>query len=607
MSNRGIKRGKTKSNKSLPRPISITAVNAPTPRLCKVPYIPIRRPKHPEFHGSLFTWGAYLVANSSLIAKLLYRHTGFTHLNYIPGLDNIEPRWTPTVIPRLPTSHSRPPPKGQEEYRKPTGRTDTRFYSVLDYHHAYTFGTSTPLDVVEALIPLILRDVKHRTDYATAFIESKIDLILEAAMKSTRRYLEGKPWGLLDGVPIAIKDQVDMAGYKTTLGTPRDHAGDDPQTSWCVQKWLDAGAICLGKLNMHEIGLDVSNNNTHYGTPLNPYNETYYTGGSSGGSGLVVGAGICPIALGADGGGSIRIPSAHCGIFGLKPSHDRVSTRPTPNLAPSTSAVGPMAANMVDLEIAYNLMAQPDPLEKASAFFPPPSRSNSPSKILGLCRPWFNRADEPVQNACKAAILYLVKMHGYKVVDVNIPYIHEGQDAHALTILSEIASHFPDVRELTTANQIRVSVGLEAGALEFLQAQKLRNLLMQHLAALWQKHPGMLIVTPTTPNAGWPIARTEDILHGFADTNMTQKSMGYAWLANFTGIPALSAPVGFVDPVYGYGQIPVGLQLMGEWGQEDELIRAGYDLEQYLNEVLEGGRQRPEAWVDVFEMAQNFK
>lgn len=207
------------------------------------------------------------------------------------------------------------------------------FHSAIDYHEAYKAGKLTPLAVVEALLPLVRRDVKNATKHSVAFLSTKADIVRKAAEESTQRYKAGEPLSPLDGVPMAVKDEVDLTGYPKCLASKLDFTNKNDVTSYCVQKWLDAGAICLGKTTMHELGMDTTNNNPVFGTPRNPNNEHYYCGGSSGGSAYSVAAGIFPFTMGNDGGGSIRIPSAYCGLYGLKPSHGRVSVRPGSNLA----------------------------------------------------------------------------------------------------------------------------------------------------------------------------------------------------------------------------------------------------------------------------------
>lgn len=129
------------------------------------------------------------------------------------------------------------------------------YYTSADYHALYLSQELTPTAVVEALLPLIRRDIIPPGDHSSAFIDSKIDIIRAAAAASTERYKNGNPLSPLDGVPVAVKDELDIRGYKTTLGTKMDFTGTEDQTSWCVEKWEEAGAVMVGKTNMHELGL----------------------------------------------------------------------------------------------------------------------------------------------------------------------------------------------------------------------------------------------------------------------------------------------------------------------------------------------------------------
>lgn len=550
------------------------------------------------------------MAASSFVQSALWANAGFGRLRDGDEWGDVEPRYEPTVVKCLSPSLS---PSVRLKGATELGSEDWSSYqtaggyrSVLDYHDAYKAGTLTPIAVVEALLPLIRRDVHERSKHSVAFLDSKVDAIRKAAEESTQRYQNGKSLGVLDGVPVAVKDELDVAGYQKCLGSKVDYTNKLEITSYCVQQWLDAGAVLVGKTNMHELGMDTTNNNPNFGTPLNPHNERYYCGGSSGGSAYAVAAGLLPIAQGNDGGGSIRIPSAYCGLYGLKPSHGRVSMRPSRNLAKSTDVAGPFAANMVDLEIAYRVMAKPDTLDPDSKLFIAPQNAKSvPSrrKVLGIFRAWFNRADGSVKEACEKALEYLTSKLGYEIVDITIPLLPEAQIAHAMTILCEVASTVPSVANLTPANQILISCGSKTPGIDFLQAQKLRNLLMQHMSHLYEQHPSMIIVTGTTPNAGWHY-HPSDLRHGCSDGNMQIRNMEYAYLANFVGCPAISVPVAYVDPAVGSGRVPIGMMGMGEWCSEDELIAFGYDCEKYLADAYAGGRAMPMNFVDVMELAE---
>lgn len=350
---------------------------------------------------------------------------------------------------------------------------------------------------------------------------------------------------------------------------------------------------------------DTTNNNPTKGTPLNPHNEHYYTGGSSGGSGYAVSAGLVPIALGADGGGSIRIPASFCGIYGLKPTHGRISGAPSTDLASSNGVLGPLAFSVNDLEIAYRIMSIPDPNDSASSQFAPaipPDHSEKNPKVIGVFKPWFDSAESSVLAPCNAAISHY-QAAGYTLIDITLPYLPEGQLAHAMTILGELGSGVHDLTQLQPANKILFSVSKHTPAVDFLLAQKLRQLLMQHLAFLFQRYPGLLVVSPTTPIAGWHISSgSADLARGVSDANMSLRNMEYVWLANFTGCPALSIPVGKAKPKQGTGEIPIGLMAMGEWGAEDALLEWGRVGERWA--WKEGRISRPGTWVDVVDFTR---
>lgn len=294
-----------------------------------------------------------------------------------------------------------------------------------------------------------------------------------------------------------------------------------------------------------------------------------------------------PIALGADGGGSIRIPSSFCGIWGLKTTHGRVSRSPTQNLAPTVGVVGPMASNIDDLAISYRIMAAPAPAlqDPTSAQFPVPvpAPSDRPrTKKIGIVSEWIDRA-EPAVRAVFDTALKFYRDNGYSVVDIKIPYLPQGQRAHVLTIMSDIASGLTpnQISKLTAPNKVLVSLGMyQITAQDFLSAQRLRNLLMTHLAYIFKTHPGIMIFTPTTPIPGWHIDGGDaDLARGLSDGTTSVRNMEYVWLANFTGCPSINCPAGF-DKKTG---APIGIMAMSEWGTEEDLIDFARDGEAILD------------------------
>jgi len=181
-------------------------------------------------------------------------------LRRIKELEQYEPRYDPTVIPIADPSVSLPDPYTfASSSREPPQGPPIRYYSAADYHALYRSGKLTPTNSVEALLLLIRPDTSPPGAHSVAFLSIEVDLVLKAAEASTLRYKHGKPLGVLDGVPVAVKDEVDLDGYKKTLGSARDYTREKGGTSWCVKKWEEAGAIIVGKLNMHELGMGIEN------------------------------------------------------------------------------------------------------------------------------------------------------------------------------------------------------------------------------------------------------------------------------------------------------------------------------------------------------------
>lgn len=254
-----------------------------------------------------------------------------------------------------------------------------------------------------------------------------------------------------------------------------------------------------------------------------------------------------------------------------------------------------MATNIDDLALAYRIMAATPPAseDSTSAAFPDPlsslpssthnSQNKNSKKTIGIVRDWVDRADPTVRAIFDKTLTYYRTSKGYQTLDIHIPYLPEGQRAHVLTIMAEIASGLSpsQISSLSAANKVLVSMGMwQITSQDFLASQRLRNLLMTHLAHLFQSHPGLFILTPTTPIPGWRIDGGQaDLAHGLSDGKSSVRNMEYVWLANFVGCPAISCPAGYVRE----SNVPVGVMAMGEWGGEEELIAFARDGEGVLD------------------------
>ncbi|KAJ9150301.1 N-acylethanolamine amidohydrolase [Pleurostoma richardsiae] len=574
----------------------------------------VEEDKNPALRGLPMVIASAIVSRSVMLQKYLYGNAGFGKLKDIPGICKESWRLQPTVIPLAEPGAVLPstPEFGEELYTPQAADRIGRYYSVADYHELYKSGELTPLQVVEALFPLINRERQPRSEYATAWLDIHEEEALEAAKASTERWVEGKPLGILDGVPFGVKADIEVKGFVNTMGmkvnksipyfnTPCDF------TVWPVQRLEEAGAIMVGKMNQHEGGMDTTGCNPSTGTAINWMNRSYYPGGSSSGAGSSLGAGLVPIAVGTDAGGSIRIPPNYAGAYGLKTSHHRTCVRNS-----TTCIIGPMTSTVADLTVAYRVMAQSNPDDSIQGLFAP-SVAPDPSakKYLGVCWDWVNRASPVVLDVFKKTLDHYKTSLGYEVVDIKIPYLREGQLAHSALCLCEAADeararappggNWLDL--LNYPNKVLFGVGAQTTAGDYLKFAQVREALMRHLAALYQRYPGLLVVTPTTADPGWRI-HPGDLRYGMSDGNMSIRNMMFCWLANVVGCPSVTAPVGYVDPDAGTGKLPVGMLAMGEWGAEEQLLVWAGEAETYINSVYPGGRLRPEGWVDVLALAR---
>lgn len=196
------------------------------------------------------------ISNVGLVQSFFWRGAGFGVIREIPNLDQYSARYDPTVTPVHSDEQSTSSAISNLPAPEARRKGDAGYYTTADYHALYRSGELTPTAVVDALLSVTRRDTEPPGKHSVAFLECAIEKARTAAEASTQRYKNGKPLGPLDGIPVTVKDEVHMEGYRRTLGTKMDFTGESAgSTSWCVKKWEDAGAIVIGKSTMHELGL----------------------------------------------------------------------------------------------------------------------------------------------------------------------------------------------------------------------------------------------------------------------------------------------------------------------------------------------------------------
>ncbi len=385
------------------------------------------------------------------------------------------------------------------------------------------------------------------------------------------------------GIPIALKDNIWTRGVRTTAGSKilRDFI---PATDSTVARRLGcAGAILLGKTNLHEFAYGVTNQNAYYGPAHNPWAVDRITGGSSGGSAGAVAAGLCVASLGTDTGGSIRIPSALCGTVGLKPTFGRVSVFGTVPLAPSLDHVGPIARSVPDAAILLGLLAGRDRLDPTSS----PHRVEDfrgalrqPLRKFRLGRPrelYWEKLDAEVRRLTEAAVRDLVK-RGAVVREVSLPHLHEANEAATHISVAEsrhvhqVAGYFPArASEYSDDVRQRLEAGVQVPATKYLEGLDVRKRIRSEFEAAFQEVDA--IVGPTVPVPAPPIG-VEQVHIAGEDIAIRPALVGLNRPANFTGLPAISVPCGFTR-----SGLPVGLQLIGRAFDEATLLRIAYCYE----------------------------
>eukprot|EP00026_Physarum_polycephalum_P004915 Phypoly_transcript_04941.p1 GENE.Phypoly_transcript_04941~~Phypoly_transcript_04941.p1 ORF type:complete len:606 (+),score=113.87 Phypoly_transcript_04941:197-2014(+) len=462
------------------------------------------------------------------------------------------------------------------------------FTTVGDYARAYRKGDTTPSEVARKGIQALKENDKTNKPIRAiiSLIESDV---MQQATAADERFKSGKPLSIFDGVPITVKDEFDQKGYPTTCGTAYYNVVAQEDAT-VARKMRERGAILVGKSNMHEIGISTFGFNPHHGTPRNPYNLNHHTGGSSAGSAAAVGSGLVPVAVGADGGGSIRVPAALCGAVGLKATYGRVGEHGAFPLAWTVAHAGPIANNVRDCALAYAALAGEDSHDPFSQGQPPVTVPNfselsnsQPLKgmRIGIYSEYFNHADPEIVKSCRAAVEILTNLGGTLLEVPVLPGLLEyARVAHTIVITSEMgASISPFYGDLPTRKRmgldVRISLGITSAlkGKDYVQANRIRTLAIESVKELFSSVD--ILVTPTTAQVA-PRITTPDAKEDL-EIAVVGNLMRYAFLANFTGIPGISLPCGYTPE-----GLPIGFQIMGRWWDESTLLKVAYVLEQQL-------------------------
>ncbi|MCK9360963.1 Asp-tRNA(Asn)/Glu-tRNA(Gln) amidotransferase subunit GatA [Patescibacteria group bacterium] len=457
-------------------------------------------------------------------------------------------------------------------------------------------GDFTSVDLTKAY----LQQIRGLDISLHAYLDVLENAAIDLAHESDERRAAGKSKGPLDGVPIAIKDNILIAGHRATAGSRILETYQATYDATVISKLREAGAVFIGKTNMDEFAMGSSTERSAYGPTKNPHDVECVPGGSSGGSAAAVAGDMCVAALGSDTGGSIRQPAAFCGIVGFKPSYGRVSRYGLMAMASSLDQIGPMTKTVEDAAILFKAIMGTDPHDQTTADGGPVSTA-LPTKLDGLkigvpSQAWRGEGMTPGVRAQTENGLAVLKALGATLVEIDLPYADEALAVYYVLMPCEVSANlarfdgmrygrretaatlietYEKSRGMNLGEEVRRRVMLGAYALSkgyydayYRQARKVQTLIRRGYRDAFSKVD--LIVTPTAPSVAFRFGeKMSDPLAMYLEDVFT---VG----ANVAGIPAISVPCGMDDGM------PVGFQILGPSMGDAAVLDAAHAFEKAM-------------------------
>jgi aspartyl-tRNA(Asn)/glutamyl-tRNA(Gln) amidotransferase subunit A len=413
-----------------------------------------------------------------------------------------------------------------------------------------------------------------------AFITVTAEQAMDQAQQADDELAAGRDRGPLHGIPVAVKDLFATRGVRTTCGSKVYETFVPDADAAAVEALAAAGAVMLGKLNMHELGYGITSANPHFGPVRNPWNVEHSPGGSSGGSGAAVAAQMVYAAMGSDTGGSIRIPAAFCGTVGLKPTYGRVSRYGALPLGYSLDHMGALARSVRDAAIVLNAIAGHDRRDPTSSrhsvidYIPDDGCSIRGLRIGFPENFYWERLDPDVESSVRGAFACAQSL-GAVVKPVRVPDIAALNAIGRVILLAEASAvmepHLEQRRQFGADVLSLFDQGRLLPATDYINAQRLRRKMRREFDKLWSEVD--CLITPTTPNTA-PRIGEKTIRLGGQDEDVRLGTSRLTRGINVLGLPALSIPCGLDS-----SGLPIGLQIIGPAFDEALILRIGAALE----------------------------
>ena len=424
----------------------------------------------------------------------------------------------------------------------------------------------------EALTRLFLDRAESAGRQLNCYTALVRESALSEARAAARRAAAKKRLGPLDGIPVALKDNIDVAGIATSNGfggTPHRVASQDAEI---VRRLRAAGAVIHGKLNMHEGAIGATTDNPHFGRTINPHREGHSPGGSSGGSGAAVAAGLCCAALGTDTGGSVRIPASYCGVVGLKPSYGLISTRGVVPLSYRLDHAGPLTRTVADAAIMLAVLAGFDTRCPESRRGPVEYELPNPGRLdgvrLGIIDKFSTEPTEPAVAVAFRNALELLAHLGAEIRTVEMPsydILRGRRDSFVRVEVEAAFTHGPLYRQEPERFSAEMRSYLEYGskvpATRLIDVDRRIDIAAFELAQCLDRVDA--IVSPTTPQAAPRF-----------DGPSPDNAGAFCNVANFSGGPAISVPMGRDEL-----GLPLGLQVIGAMHQDARVMQIAASFE----------------------------
>jgi aspartyl-tRNA(Asn)/glutamyl-tRNA(Gln) amidotransferase subunit A len=423
----------------------------------------------------------------------------------------------------------------------------------------------SPVELVE----MSLARIERGNPSLNAFLTVTAELARRQARAAERELRRGRAKSPLHGIPIALKDNFYTRGIRTTAGSTILAEFIPKEDSEVSKRLAGAGAILLGKTNMHEFAYGITSENPHYGPVHNPWALERISGGSSGGSAAAVATGMCFASVGTDTGGSIRVPASLCGIVGMKPTHGLVSVEGTVPLAPGFDHAGPMARNVTDACIVLEAIAGNYPKGVARPNYRN-LRKNRPRKIrIGWPKDYFfERIDSEVRRLVERAAQTLAKVLNARVAELPMPHLAEAVEASTNVIVAE-ANYYHESQRYFPARaddygedvRRHLEGGAKLRAVDYMRGIEKRREVYAEFDAAFETAD--VIVAPATPISAPRIGEKQIRAPGERETTVRAELLRLARPGNISGLPAISIPCGFTQ-----SGLPAGLQLMApRWSE----------------------------------------